>query len=313
MTAAPWNPAEAPRALVFGGCGYLGAHIAAELRAAGFAVTTTSRRRAHGPGLLRCDPLHDTSRTLAALIDEAAPRAVVNCIGSTSGTAAEMVEANVTVPARLIETVAVAAPYARVVHLGSAGEYGAVSAGRAIDEDAPCEPASAYGTSKLAGTRLLAAMSADAGIDAVVLRVFNPIGPGAPPSSMAGRAARLLHDAARQHPHPEVSMASLDSHRDWVDARDVGRAVVAAVRAPDAAHRVYNVGSGRAVPTREVVRLIACATGFEAPVREDRTPPARSGGVNWQQADISRAMRELGWQPRYTLADSVAELCRSLR
>lgn len=313
MTAAPWSPAEAPRVLVFGGSGYLGAHVSAELRAAGFAVTTTSRQRRHGPGLVHCDPLHDATRTLAALIDEAAPRAVVNCIGSTSGTPQEMVDANVTVPARLMEAIAGAAPYARVVHLGSAGEYGVVTPGRAIDEDAACLPVSPYGTSKLAGTRLLVTMSADTGVGAVVLRVFNPIGPGAPSSSMAGRAARLLLEAARHHPHPDVSMASLDSHRDWVDTRDVGRAVVAVVRAADAAHHVYNIGSGRAVPTREVVGLIARTTGFRAAIREDRTPPARSGGVDWQQADIALAARELSWQPRYALADSVGELCRSVR
>lgn len=314
MTSAPWTTAEAPRALVFGGSGYLGAHVATELRAAGFAVTTTSRRAAHGPGLLRCDPLHDPSRTLAALVDKAAPSAVVNCIGGTTGAAADMVDANVTVPARLIEAVACAAPYTRFVHLGSAGEYGAGAEGRAIGEDAPCEPASPYAISKLAGTRLLAAISADAGVSAVVLRVFNPIGPGSPASSLAGRAARLLRDAVRRSPHPDISMASLDSYRDWVDARDVGRAVVAALRAPDdGTHRVYNVGSGHAVHTREVVRLIAQATGFRATVREDLAPPARSGGVSWQQADISLAARELGWQPRYALAESVAELCRSLR
>lgn len=312
MITAPWNSADAPRALVFGGCGYLGGHVAAELRAAGFSVTTTSRRRMAGSGISSCDPLRDSSRSLAALVDEAAPRAVVNCIGSTAGTAAEMVEANVTVPARLIEAVGTAAPYARLVHLGSAGEYGAVAAGRAVAEDAACEPTSVYGASKLAGTRLIAAMSADAGIDAVVLRVFNPIGAGAPSTSVAGRAARLLHEATRQHPHPEIRMAALDSHRDWVDARDVGRAVVAAVRVTDNAHHIYNVGSGRAVPAREVVRLIADATGFQATIREDLPPPARSGAVDWQQADISRAQRELGWQPHFTLADSIAELCHSL-
>lgn len=313
MTTAPWNPTEAARALVFGGSGYLGTHVAAELRAAGFAVTATSRQRARNGGLVSCDPMHDPSRVLAALIDGAAPRVVINCIGSTTGTATEMVDANITVPARLLEAVAIAAPHARIVHLGSAGEYGAVPAGQAVDEDAPCEPTSPYGVSKLAGTRLLMALSAEAGVDTVVLRVFNPIGPGAPPSSLAGRAARLLHDAARQHPHPDISMASLDSHRDWVDARDVGRAVFAAARAPeDAAHHVYNVGSGHAVHTRQVVELIARAAGFRATIREDRTPPARSGSVSWQQAEISLAERDLGWRPRYSLADSVAELCRSL-
>lgn len=313
MIAAPWGTTDTPRALVFGGLGFLGRHITAELRTAGFAVMATTRRPVAGPGFLRCDPLCDSSRNLAALIDAAGPSVVVNCTGDTTGDTACLVDANVTVPARLLAAVAAAAPYTKFVHLGSAGEYGATATGRPLREDAPCEPASPYAISKLAGTRIVAAMSADAGVDSVVLRVFNPIGAGSPPSSLAGRAARLLREAAATSPHPDISMASLDSYRDWIDARDVGRAVAAAALAPDATHHLYNVGSGQAVHSREVVRLLAGATGFQAAVREDRTPPARSGAVSWQQADISLAVRELGWQPRYALADSVTALCHSLR
>jgi nucleoside-diphosphate-sugar epimerase len=89
--------------------------------------------------------------------------------------------------------------------------------------------------------------------------------------------------------------------------------VAAAALAPGTAGGIVNVGGGKAVHSREVVRLLADLTGFQGAVREDRTPPTRSGAVSWQQADISLAARELGWRPRYTLDEAASELCRSLR
>jgi hypothetical protein len=43
-------------------------------------------------------------------------------------------------------------------------------------------------------------------------------------------------------------------------------------------------------------------------VHEDAPGSARSGGLGWQQADISRAVADLGWRPRRDLADSVRDL-----
>lgn len=300
-----------PRVLVFGGTGFLGRHAVAQLTAAGFAVTVTVRQRER-PGALRCDVLGDSPQALAELVRQIRPSVVVNCVGVTSGDTATMVGGNVIVPARLLTAVAVAAPGATFVHLGSAAEYGAPGARRAITEASPCAPISPYGVSKLAGTRLVLTLAADAGIAATVLRVFNPVGPGAPATSLAGRAARLLAEAVVTTPQSAVAMASLASSRDWVDARDVGRAVVAAASAPRSAHRLFNVAGGQAATARQVVTLIADELGYRAEIREDRPAPSRSDSVDWQQADISLARQHLGWQPRHTILESVRDLCRSL-
>ena len=69
---------------------------------------------------------------------------------------------------------------------------------------------------------------------AVVLRVFNPVGPGAPEESLPGRVAAELRRALASG--AEVRLGSLDAVRDFVDARDVADAVIAAAAGPAPPH-----------------------------------------------------------------------------
>jgi nucleoside-diphosphate-sugar epimerase len=162
-----------------------------------------------------------------------------------------------------------------------------------------------YGVTKLAGTRLVE-LAAAAGLDAVVLRVFNPVGPGAPQTSLPGRLAAELRRALAHG--TEVRLGSLDAVRDFVDARDVADAVLAAVAAPALPHQVLNIGSGRGVPVRAMVKELVTASGCTGAVQEDALGLARSADIPWQQADISRAWQDLGWKPRRDLTTSLVDL-----
>jgi len=173
-----------------------------------------------------------------------------------------------------------------------------------VREDDPATPASEYGVSHLAGTRLVELASAAGRVDGVVLRVFNPIGAGLHSDNLLGRCAKLLREAQAAGA-PEITLGSLSAYRDFVDARDVAAAVLAAIVAPQMPQRVFNVASGVAVPARAAVRLLADAAGFSGEIREDGVGPGRSAAVSWMRADISRANRLLGWMPAHGLADSI--------
>jgi nucleoside-diphosphate-sugar epimerase len=213
--------------------------------------------------------------------------------------------ANVTGAYALVRAMLQAGSPTRLVHLGSAAEYGRVEPGEAVDESAPPRPAAAYGATKLGGTRLVELGQA-AGLNAVVLRVFNPVGAGAPGSGLPGRVAAQLRQALAGG--DDVRLGPLDAVRDFVDARDVAAAVLAAAAAPALPHAVINVGSGTGVLTRTLVKELIGISGYTGPVHEDAPGSARSGDLLWQQADIARARHDLGWQPRHDLAASLADL-----
>ena len=145
------------------------------------------------------------------------------------------------------------------------------------------------------------------GLDAVVLRVGNPVGPGAPAGGLPGRIAGLLR-AAGPDPDAVLRLGDLSAYRDFVDVRDLARAVVLAVAAPGPLPPVLNIGGGRAVPVRDLVRGLADRAGFRGRIEENAAGSARAAQVSWQCSDITAAEDALGWRPAYTLDDALAAL-----
>ncbi|TXJ76055.1 SDR family oxidoreductase [Streptomyces lavendulae] len=288
------------RILVLGGTGYLGRRVTERVRALpGAHLLAGGRTGAEYTVDLAADPTERLAKTLAA----AAPDAVVNCAGATGGDPVTLAEVNARGPAVLCAALREAAPAARLVHLGSAAEYGPGTPCAAVTESAPARPVTPYGATKLAGT--LAVTSA--GLDAVVLRIGNPVGPGAPPASLPGRMAALLR-AAGSDPGAVLRLGDLSAYRDFVDVRDVARAVALAVTAPGPLPPVLNIGGGGALPVRDLVQGLARLAGFRGTLAEDGDGSARSAQVSWQCSDIGAAERALGWRPAHGLDDALAAL-----
>ena len=292
--------------LVIGGSGFLGGHVCRRARTAGLTVTTAGRAARLGSAAHhRIDLAQADAGQIAAMIASVAPDAVVNCAGATAGTMDELAAANITATHALVTVMLQARTPARLVHLGSAAEYGRSEPGVPVDESTPPRPAGPYGVTKLAGTRLVE-LARTAGLGATALRVFNPVGAGAPEDGLPGRVAAQLRQAIAHG--TDVQLGPLDAVRDFVDARDVADAVLAAVAAPSLPSPVLNIGSGAGTSARALVKQLVEISGSTAAIHEDAPGSARSAGMAWQQADITRARRDLGWRPRRGLTASLTDL-----
>jgi nucleoside-diphosphate-sugar epimerase len=299
------------RVLVFGASGFLGAHVRDRARDAGMDVVTAGRSpladsRAHCQvDLSTADP-----DRLATVLGMLAPDVVVNCAGATRGDVGTLAAVNVTGTAALVRALRMSGRPIRLVHLGSAAEYGPSEPGTAVAESAPARPAGAYGATKLAGTRLVE-LGRATGLDAVVLRVFNPVGPGAPETILPGRVVAELRRALSSG--TQARLGALDAVRDFVDARDVADAAVAAARVPGLGGAVLNVGSGVGAPVRTLVTELVAISGYDGQIEEDAAGSPHSSGLSWQQADIDLVQRDLGWRPRHDLRTSLADLWEDCR
>jgi nucleoside-diphosphate-sugar epimerase len=296
------------RLLLLGASGFLGRHVsaAAESDADIVLIAHVRSQPAAAGESFALDLLEASPGQIRDVIASARPTAVVNCTGAVTGDASRLRQLNVDLVERLLAATTEATPGARFVQLGSSAEYGSVPRGQPISEAAEAQPVSPYGETKLEATRLVVA-AGERGADAVVLRVFNPIGPGMSPATLPGRAARAFTQAREQR-LPAVEFGPLDAWRDFVDARDVADAVLVAARAAGRLPPIINIGSGSAVQARTVVRALAAIAGFTGRVVEAGSASPRSTDVPWQCASIDLARRALGWEPRRTLEDALRHL-----
>jgi UDP-glucose 4-epimerase len=90
--------------------------------------------------------------------------------------------------------------------------------------------------------------------------------------------------------------------RDYVFVDDIVTAMIAASTAPGLDDQVINVGSGVGTSIRELVRLVADATGADVDVIEN---PKTDPGVSHMAADLTLARKKLGYQPRFSLAEGL--------
>jgi nucleoside-diphosphate-sugar epimerase len=296
------------RVLLLGADGFLGRHVAERLLADP-AVQLTALGRSDDADV-RFDLSSGAPGVLARFLDAVHPGVVINCAGTTRGAARELTRQNTVAVATVCEALRRSGIGARLVQLGCGSEYGPSPAGSSTGEDAAPRPGGPYGVSKLAATELVLA----SGLDAVVLRVFSPVGPGTPTGAPLGRVAEALR-RAMQNGEPELRLGGLAVQRDFVDARDVARAVHAA--SLSAAQGVVNIGSGRAVRMRDMAAALAHVAGYEGAVRElddahsgggTAGPPYPDGCGLWQQADVRTARDRLGWRPRIGLEESLADV-----
>lgn len=198
---------------------------------------------------------------------------------------------------------------ATLVFASSAAVYGPLdaAAGASIAEDAPLHPANPYGHTKLAGEQLVADFAAASGAACVTLRAFNAGGTSLGPPHAGGLVELVAEAALTRRPLPvygtEYPTADGTCVRDYVHIDDV----VSAIRAATVwtgAHReatvTLNVGTGKGTSVQDVIRAVEEASGRTIVVDSQANRP---GDVPVAVADVTRAVSELDWQPRHTLAD----------
>lgn len=302
-----------PRFLVLGAGGFLGRSIAHYIAGTGDAEVILHSRgpddRAGFDGafetrmldLLSCSP-----GAIAEMVEGVEADVVINCTGLAVGEPEQMTTANVVVVMRLIAELQECAGV-HLVHLGSAAEYGIPPHKTPVSEAMAATPQSAYGITKLKATEQLMRAAAEDRLSVTVLRVFNPVGRFSPDTTLPGIAAQKIAAALRSDA-PAISLGALDSWRDYVDTRDIARAVLAAAVTTSRSSDVLNVGRGEAVESLHLVRTLAAIAGYRGEIVESDARSLRSACVDWLCADVQAIKVRLGWTAEYGIEESLGEL-----
>jgi hypothetical protein len=136
-----------------------------------------------------------------------------------------------------------------------------------IAETEPFEPMNHYGVSKAAAD-LLGRSYALQGLWIINARPFNHSGPGQSPDFLLPTLVQQFAEIRAGKRDPEIQLGNLDSVRDLSDVRDVVRAYHQALLIGRPGE-VYNVGSGRGVPVRDLFELVRGEAGVEVDLAVD--------------------------------------------
>ena len=174
---------------------------------------------------------------------------------------------------------------------------------------APSLP-SVYALSKYDQERLCLTIGRAYGIPTVALRFFNVYGTR---QALSNPYTGVLAIFAARYLNGRAPLVNEDGHqrRDFVSVHDVAQACRLALEVPGAAGRVFNVGSGRSFTVREVAERLAAVLGKED-LRPEITGKYRKGDIRHCFADIGLARQVLGYEPRVSFDDGLAELSRWL-
>lgn len=271
------------------GAGFVGAAVARNLLDRAEVVVLDLPTH---PGLFDRD---DRARAFVlGAVESVGAIAVVNACGLLRGTADQLSDANVAWPAWLTATLSGSG--VRLVHVGSAAEYGDPGTDDRIAESHPLAPRGDYAESKAAGSRVVVD-ARDAGLDATVARVFNLVGPAL---SAVSPLHQFLTDVTALAPGGgTIELWWPDTVRDFLLLDDLGEAL-ARLALADRSVDVVNVCSGVGISFGEIARAMAAAQGKPIEIVSLERP-----GIPAVVGDPSRLHQLTGLVPAIT-ADLIA-------
>lgn len=305
--------ATSGRVLVTGAGGFAGRWMARRLAAEGCRVLGTGY--GGGADLARLD-IRDGGE-VRRLVAEFKPDRVVHLAGKTY--LPEVLEdqvnsfrVNVLGAWHLLQAVAESVPDARVLLVSSCTVYGDPDpADLPLKESAPLRALHPYGVQKIGLETVGAEFRASHGLDVLVARPFNHVGPGLHPRISLARFALLIAEAEAGSRDPVLPVGNLEARRDFLDVRDVVDAyarILAAASPP----RLLNVASGRSVRIGDALEHLVSLARVPLTVARD---PARLRPLDTPDlcGDSTKLREALQWSPKIPFEDSLADILDEAR
>jgi UDP-glucose 4-epimerase len=293
------------KALVTGGCGFIGSHLVERLVSQGHSVIVVDSLRSgreenlssvQGQVELLVEDIRNqgTWQTAVESSDLVFHLAALADIVPSIQDPTEYFSTNVSATVNVVE--AAKRNKTRVVYAASSSCYGIPDV-YPTPEDAEVRPEYPYALTKRLGEEVVLHWSKVYGFAAVSLRLFNVYGPRSRTSGAYG-AVMGVFLAQKLAKKPLTIVGDGNQTRDFTFVTDVAEAFVAAGRS-HLSGQIFNVGSGETTSVNHLASLIGGETVHI---------PRRPGEPDVTFADISRIKADLGWQPRIGIEDGVAEM-----
>lgn len=190
----------------------------------------------------------------------------------------------------------------RLIFGSSSSVYGASARAPFSEDQIELRPISPYAATKLAGESICHVYSYLHGLPIICLRFFTVYGPRQRPDLAIHKFTSLIELG---EPIPVFGDGA--TGRDYTWCEDIAAGVISALSTPmpenGAPFAVYNLGNSHPVTLNELIEKLEIATGRRA-IRKQMSPQPGDVPLTW--ADISKARRELQYEPRTSLQDGLS-------
>lgn len=298
------NETAKEKILVTGGTGFLGRAVLDELIARGARPFVLSRnpaqeflnRYSEKINLITADVLDET--VLEQVFAEIRPDKIVHLAGCAGkeNKADILDEINYTATVKVLE-LARHWQVKRIVLTGTADEYGFQTAPQT--ETLAAMPVSDYAVSKNKAVEHALLQYEKHRLPIVVLRPFTIYGDGQPPAMFVAQAVEC---AVKNLP---FEMSEGFQKRDLLFVTDLADAMMKALTAKNIEGEVYNVGSGTAIPLRDLARKIWRIAGADLENLKIGARRTNRNELHDTQADIAKIRAAFDWQPKVSLEDGL--------
>lgn len=194
----------------------------------------------------------------------------------------------------------------RFLFVGSGDMYGLVAPETLpLTESSPLKPRNPYAVSKVAAEALCYQWSQTEGMEIVMVRPFNHIGPGQSERFVVSDFAKQITEIKLARRGPEIAVGDIDVTRDFTDVRDVVRAYLMLLSDGENGE-AYNVCSGKEHSVREILERLQMLAGVRARVSQDRAR-MRAAEQRRVYGSYDKLRNATGWQPEIKLEESLAD------
>lgn len=296
------------RALVTGGAGFIGSHVAELLLERGYRVLVVDDLSS---GLIENVPegahFEEINIVDEVRIYDAIYHFCPDCIFHLAAQASVTVSVqnpymdfypNVAGTFNVLESAR--SRKARLVFASTGGALYGEEAPLPTDEDFPPDPLSPYGIAKLCCEIYLTRWNRLYGCQNTVLRLANVYGPRQNPHGEAGVVA-IFSNALHNGLTPRI-YGDGEQTRDYIHVRDVAEAFIAA--AERTSPGIYNVGTGVQTSVKQLLEVLQGAAASSA--RAEYLPP-RLGELRRSALDAARMRETFGWEPKVGLEEGLAQ------
>ncbi len=200
----------------------------------------------------------------------------------------------------------------RLLYVSSGDVYGQVPLDcLPVDETRLPEPRNPYAASKVAAEQLCLQWHRATGLDVVIARPFNHIGPGQDRRFVIPTLASQVIAIKQSKQKPLIEAGDIDVTRDFTDVRDIVNGYLALLQR-GISGTIYPLGSGQERTIRELLKSMCVIAGVDAEVFQD---PAKLRPAEQRRMVASHRLinAHTGWQPQIPLEITLNDILHSIR